>query len=249
MPEVSEQEKYYRQRRRLMIGLLLSAIIIILLIWRGCANSDRSLVVYESINERLQKVINDSAELNKQLQQKISDYQKLDLSYSELTADYVITHAALVSESEKANRLANQVKKAKVDNDTAKYIASCDSLAEESIKKDSNLQIAWRQATLIDSTHKEQIKNLTNQIYILKKGYDSCLSAVVYVKEELPALKPQSKLYINVTGVIDGGIFGVGGGFTLKTKKELMIGGRVMATNMGAIYLLDIGVPLSLKRR
>lgn len=231
------------------ILLIVAAIIIFILVYKGCRESKQSTEAYKQIETALKNVLNQDKHVREVARNLQHENLQLDSIVADLIADRDMLQGALVDESDKTKRLSAEVKKAKANRDTISYYLHCDSLAEESNKKDEYLKEAWFQVAKIDGIRQEQIENLEKQRDLWKLSYDSCLNAVKRVDDLLPALKPKGRLYGVVSGVVDGGILGVGGGFTWQSKNNILISAKALATNVGPLYIAEFGVPLSLKRK
>lgn len=253
MTEITPEQKYYRTRRREVYFRWAFVASLVVIAWlflkRGCGEAKESKLAYVAIEKRLKSVIGDSARLEAEVRGLKNAKEDMDLRTADYIADLLLTKDALFESEGSRSRLAAEVKKAKASKDTASYIAHCDSLAEESEKKDGFLQKAWAQARAIDSARKEQIKNVEKQRDVYKQGYESCLSAVVFSVAELPKIKPRGKLCAVVSGIGSGPLLGIGGGFTYVTKTKVLIGAKAYATNQGLLTTLEFGVPLNFKRK
>lgn len=248
-----EQEaKYWKSkliwhRVKMIVGGLIIAVLIFYLI-RGCQNEKAANIAYDRIEEALKNTLKQDKRIRDSAENLEKEKAALDSTVADLIADRDMMQAALIDDSDKIKRLSNEVKKAKASRDTARYIEKCDSLAEESAKKDEFLKKAWEQVARVDNARILQINNLTQQRDLWRKGYDSCINAVKKVDSLLPQIKPRRKLYID-GAVKFGAITGAGGGLSYIDKKGNKFSGKAYATNVGPVYEAGYGRLLGFKRK
>jgi hypothetical protein len=248
MPDLSPQEKYYRTKRYVVIGGVIVVIILALLLWNGCQKAKNDQLAYEAVKERLDAAIKDTARVNSELAKERKNSRELEFSVADLQSRYVISTRALQDEARVSERLRLKIRNAKVNNDTASYVDNCDSLVEASEQSERHRLAALRQAAMIDSIRIEQIKGKNREIKILQGGYDSCMSAIIFTNNTLPQLKPTSKVYFDITGMV-GAVPAIGAGLGFMTKDGKMISVDVLYSAHGSIYQLRASSPLSFKKR
>lgn len=249
MPELTQEQKYYRAKRRLLIGLVIAAIIIIILVWRGCSNEKSANEAYAKIEKTLANVLSNDKRVREELKKSQAEVADQDSLIADLVADRDVMQGALIDKSDESEKYRKQWQAAKDKKDTAKILVACDSIVASNNNLHAWAQRAWRQAASIDSLRVAQINNYKNQVGILQAGYDSCFKAAKEIKAELPSIKPRNKWYLTGTGLRIGPLIGGGGGFTFVNKKGLIIGLKGVYTNQGPGGMIDVGLPLSFRRK
>lgn len=249
MSRLTPEQKYYRTKRTLLLVSVGALVIIVLVLLQKCNEGKSAQLAYDAIDQRLNNVVDDSARIKGLLDEERKKTNDLELTIAEMTSNLVLTSNALVDASEKNKQLGVAYKKARAQRDTVTSFILCDSLVSENENISALLTSANSQVTAINELRKEEKRGLQNQINILQSAYDSCLSAVVFTKKELPAIKPKGKLCAVVSGIGSGPLLGIGGGFTLVTKNHVLIGAKAYATNQGLLTTVEFGVPLNFKRK
>ncbi len=248
MSNLTPEQRYYRNKNILLSIIVAAGIIIIFLVWKGCQNSRSTNEAYDAIEARLNNAIEDSVQIRAALSEERKKNNELEMAVSERTSDYIITHNELLRESAKAKQLAADYKKARERRDTVTSFELCDSMAAAIEYRDKQIQSISSKALILDSLRKEQIKGLKKINNILQVGYDSLLTAAVFVKKELPKIKPNSKMYIDAAATT-GYVNGLGGGLSLMDTKGNRFGAKYMFTNQKPIYMIEYGRLLNFKRK
>lgn len=251
MPELTPEQKYYRTKRReiyLRWAVVIGAAIIIFLSIRGCQIERAATAAYDQIENVLKNTLAQDKKIRDSSKNLEKEKAALDSTVADLIADRDMLQGALIDDADKMKRLAAEVKSAKANRDTVRYIEKCDSLAEESIKKDEFLKKAWAQVAKVDGTRLAQIENMRRQRDLWRRGYDSCMGAVNKVDSLLPQIKPRGKVYID-GAVKFGSITGAGGGLSYVDNKGNKFSAKAYATNVGPVYEAGYGRLLSFKRK
>lgn len=249
MSQLTPEQKYYRTKRTLLLVSVTAIVIIVLVLLQKCNGGKSAQLAYDAIEQRLNSVVEDSARIKTLLDNERKKTNDLELSVADMTSKYVIVHTELLRESKRSMQLAADYKRARERRDTVESLVLCDSMVAAIEIRDKQFRSLSEKTTLLDSLRVEQIKSLRRVNNILQGGYDSCLSAAVFVQKELPAIKPKSKLCAVVSGIGSGPLLGIGGGFTLVTKNHVLIGAKAYATNQGLLTTIEFGVPLNFKRK
>ncbi len=248
MNNQTEVEKYYKTKRWFLIGLVLAAIVIILLVWNGCRQSKNMDAKYALIKDTLQSVIDDTARINAEAKRLSKQVGDLEVDLADVVADREVMHGALIDESDKSVRLARELKAAKAKKDTAKYHEKCDSLADEMFSLKIYIEDQERFQRGVDSAYTALLaaeRKLKDLYYF---SYDSCKRAAVSASVALPAIKPRGKWYVD-GAAMTGHVSGIGGGASYMDTKGNRFGGKMLATTVGELYMVEYGRLLSLKRK
>lgn len=251
MPELNHEQKYYRTKRRelyLRYAVVIGSAIIIFLSIRGCQKERAATAAYDQIEGALKNMLAQDKKIRDSSKNLEKENASLESTVADLIADRDMLQGALIDDADKMKRLSAEVKAAKAIRDTVRYFEKCDSLAEESQKKDEFLKKAWGQVAKVDSARLAQIENMKKQRDLWHRGYDSCMSAVNKVDSLLPQIKPRRKLYID-GAVKFGSITGAGGGLSYADNKGNKFSAKAYATNVGPVYEAGYGRLLSFKRR
>lgn len=251
MTPLTETEKLARTKRRELYwkwGLIVGGLIALFLIYQGCQKSKNAQLAYDNIEKALKNVLSNEKTVRDEAKRLEKENGQLDSAIADLIADRDMIQGALIDESDKSKRLALEVKKARSDKDTVKYYEHCDSLATVveslwyAVRKGDTI------AMLLQERENLVVNNLNQQLSVYQEAYDSCLSAVRFASNTLPAIKPKSKLYID-GAVMTAYTNGIGGGLSLIDTKGNRFAGKYLMTNNGAIYMVEYGRLLSLKRK
>jgi hypothetical protein len=253
MPKLSEQEKYARTRRRerylLWALLLIIGLMAWLLLAKSCGEAKDTKKAYEDISTALKEALDREKNIRERASELEQQNQQLDMTISELVYDRDMIQGALIDESEKSNRLAQEVKKAKSAKDTTGYIVKCDSLSDVVIELKSRINEQKKVDSMVYVSLIKRSDNLQAQVFLWKGAYDSCINTVRTVDTLLPQIKPTGQLCVVATGMVSGPILGIGGGFTYVTRNKVLIGARGFATNQGLLTTIEFGVPLNFRRK
>lgn len=244
----TEIEKYYKTKRLLLIGIVLLAIVVIFLVWKGCQQSKNAAAKYALIKDTLQSVIDDTARINaeaKKMSQQIGD---LELDLADVVADREVMQGALIDKSDKADRLASELKAAKAKKDTVKYFEKCDSLADEVTGLRTYLEDQARFQRGVDSAYTALLAKERSLRDLYRFSYDSCKKAAIAANTALPAIKPRGKWYIDGAAVT-GFITGAGGGVSHTDTKGNHFGAKFIPTTTKPLYMVEYGRLLSFKRK
>lgn len=244
----NEIEKYYKTKRWLLIGLVIAVIAIILLVWNGCNQSKEANAKYTLLKDTLQSVISDTQRINNQAKQIEKEKAELELDLADLVADRELIQGALIDQSDKAVRLAAELKVAKAKKDTVSYYEKCDSLADEMTNLKIYIEDNARFQRGVDSAYTALLASERKLRDLYKFSYDSCVKAVVSANNALPAIKPKGKLYID-GAVKFGAVTGIGGGLSYIDTKGNKFSAKAYTTNLGPVYEVGYGRLLSLKRK
>lgn len=252
MTDTTPEDKFYTAKKReiYLRWLLIVVTAVFVFLWiRGYKEGEDAAIAYKAIQDTLQSVLDDTARVHGEARRLKHENADRDLHIADLVADLQATRGALIDESDKASRLSFEVKKAKANKDTVRYYEKCDSLADQNRIKNNHIIDLVKKYGLQENAYQERIRNADSLSKHLEFSYDSCKNAVKFAKTELPKIKPKGRVCAVVTGVVDGGILGIGGGFTYISPNSILIGVKGYATNLGSLYTVEFGVPLNFKRK
>lgn len=231
-----------------MIVSFVGVIILAFFLYQSCGKEKAASAAYNNIKDTLQYVLDDTARVHGEARRLKYENDDLDRHISDLVADLQLTRGALIDESDKVLWLSSEVKKAKANKDTARYIEKCDSLADEYAELNNYVNDLIGVHERVNAVVMERIKKSDSLSKHWESAYIQCKNAVVVAVTELPKIEPKGKMYIDITGMT-GPVTAVGGGFGYMDKNGRMISGDVLISGHGPIYQLRLSAPLSLKRK
>lgn len=243
------EQKYFRAKTALMIVGFISAAIIVFVLLSKCNGEKSASIAYNNIKDRLQKVLDDSAKAKEIAKAKEEDIRQLELALADAVDSKQVMNDVLRDEFNRSAALEKQLRKAKADKDTIEIVKLADSCcsANSFLREKYNASISGQKLT--DSLYRLRVKKADSLATHWHMEYTKCFSAVEFSAGELPKIKPKGKVCAVVTGVVDGGILGIGGGFTYISPHSILVGVKGYATNVGPLYTVEFGVPLNFKRK
>jgi hypothetical protein len=251
MSQLTEEDKLFRTKRRsvyLKWGLVAGALVIAFLTWKGCQNEKVMSSRFAEMEQRLKRVLSDSARIVAVARGYKKAKEDMDLRYAEVTAEKNLLQQKVREDGGKIVSLAKKVKEAANDKDTVTLMDSCIEMAKQIEYYKSWMDEVWIYEVKQDSIQNARIALSNAESAHWKSAYDSCFNAAKSVSAALPAFKPKGKLYIDGSVKI-GAVAGVGGGFSYIDAKGNKFSAKGYATNLGPEYEAGYGRLLGFKKR
>jgi hypothetical protein len=252
MTDTTPEEKKLLRAKRIAIysrlGLAMAAIVIIFLSIRGCQNERAAVSAYRKAQDTIRALIADTSRIYAIARSYKAEGDDMKLRYAEVNAEKELFQVALISESNKSDRLLVAVEKAKADKDTVTLVKYIDTLSATNRLLSNRVQQLVSLQKKSDSIQNRRLQIADSLASHWELSYRGCIRAAEFVATELPKIKPSGKLYID-GAVKVGAIAGVGGGFSYIDAKGNKFSTNISFTNVGNVYEFGYGRLLSFNRK
>lgn len=253
MTETTPEQLYWKGRliahRITVIVFALAIAILVIMLMRGCKNQSAAIEAYNSIKDTLKMFMGDTARNRAIARAYKKENADLDLRIAELIEQKNIATRALIEKENKIISLAGEVKRANEKKDTPTLVNRCLELADSVQYYRTWLDETWAYETELDKKQEERIRKADSLAAHWERAYNGCERVAEYISNNLQAVKPTGKWYATGGGFNSGPVFGGTGGITHVSKKGLLIAGKGMITNYGPGAMVEVGLPLGLKRK
>ncbi len=255
--------KYKRQNRIIYVVLALIVIGLLVALFNGCHKSKQAIA---SAKESQAKADSLAAKMKEDSIQMASVRR-----FNQLQIDFLARNSyekglridSFEKELDKTQstvgRLIKQIRyyKEGMPDDGlitvgVRYVQSCDSLADKA--EEQNIQIDGLQFEVkgLGESMKKEIAIRDTTIKIERLYSDGLQTRVNFYSNLLNSVtketKPRNKIYLTGTVLSDLTRYGIGGGFTLLTKKQKVWSAKVGIFNKQLFYQADFGALLSLRK-
>lgn len=255
--------KYKRQNRLIYIGCAVIVIALSIALFRGCHRSNQAIASAKENKAKADslaaKMKEDSIEMNDWRE----GYFRIMLTLHSETNKKERTVDSFNNEINKTQatveRLVKQIRyyKEGMPDDGlitvgVRYVQSCDSLADKA--EEQGIQIDGLQFEVkgLAASMKKEIALRDTALKNEQLHSDTLQQRATYYKNLFntvsAATEPKNKIYLTGTVWSDLTRFGVGGGFTLVTKKQKVWGAKVGVFNKQLFYQADFGSLLSFRK-
>lgn len=251
------------------MGIILTGLILLVfLLFRGCQLAKHKVAENTVLKEALDSIVIKNERDSMASIQRDKDYSDslqfvngiLDLKQIKLEA----TEERLLATANNASYWKQKCQSVQPDMDTSVtmvpnlFIQDCHQCFDDLEHKDRLVKLYVREVREVDSTHKvkekiqqNRIRQLTSERNTFQQNANDAIEIAGKAQTALNALRPRGVVYLKLATIAIDRYYpsGVGGGLTYKDKRNRLYGVKAYATNVGAVYEAELGLPLSFKRK
>lgn len=259
MSELTEYLKLKRQSRVVYIICAILVIGLLVALFNGCHKSRQAIAEATGNKAKadslLTRIKADSAAIQsyREKHSELFTYYRIISNEKETIVDSL--DKELSKTQSVVSRLVKQIRyyKEGMPDETfvsvhPKYIQNCDSLTEKA--EEQNIQIDGLKFEVngLAESMKKEIAIRDTALAKERIYSDTLQQRATFLNNLYTANIPRNKIYMTGTVWSDLTRFGVGGGFTLVTKKQKVWGAKVGVYNKQLFYQADFGTLLSFRR-